>query len=178
MHHNPKPLTPVSEPVTSSITCHRWHPRHAGDFDRINRQWIESMFVLEASDIEMLEHPERVIINDGGMIWLAAHPELGIVGTVALHRESEGVYELTKMGVLEHARGLKVGEQLLDHMLNDLGDFPIDELFLLTNRRCAPAIHLYEKAGFEHDADIMQRYAAHYDRCNVAMKYSGIRNSG
>ncbi len=27
-----------------------------------------------------------------------------------------------------------------------------DPLYLLTNSRCAPAIHLYEKAGFQHDA--------------------------
>lgn len=160
---------PESMPAT--IRVERWNTQYADDFDRINRQWIESMFALEASDIDMLENPDRVIIKTGGMIWLAIHPSLGVVGTVALHREAEGVYELTKMGVLEHARGLKVGEQLLEHMLNDLNDFPIRELFLLTNRRCAAAIHLYEKAGFVHDADIMQRYAAHYERCNVAMKY-------
>ena len=43
-------------------------------------------------------------------------------------------------------------------------------LYLLTNARCEAAVHLYEKAGFEHDADIMAKYGATYERCNVAMR--------
>jgi ribosomal protein S18 acetylase RimI-like enzyme len=44
---------------------------------------------------------------------------------------------------------------------------------LLTNRRCESAIHLYEKVGFEHDADIMSRYGKQYQRADVAMRYRG-----
>ena len=49
----------------------------------------------------------------------------------------------------------------------------IKTLYLLTNHICAPAIHLYEKAGFRHDAEIMARYGARYERCDVAMRYVG-----
>lgn len=42
---------------------------------------------------------------------------------------------------------------------------------LLSNAKCAAAVHLYEKAGFRHDADIMARYGARCERCNVAMRY-------
>ena len=44
-------------------------------------------------------------------------------------------------------------------------------MYLLTNSKCAAAIHLYEKNGFEHDAEIMATYGARYERCNVAMRY-------
>jgi N-acetylglutamate synthase-like GNAT family acetyltransferase len=47
----------------------------------------------------------------------------------------------------------------------------IENLFLLTNKKCAAAIHLYEKSGFEHSDFIMQRFASSYQRCNVAMLY-------
>jgi ribosomal protein S18 acetylase RimI-like enzyme len=47
----------------------------------------------------------------------------------------------------------------------------IETLYLLTNARCEAAIHLYEKLGFRHDADIMARYGARYERCNVAMRH-------
>ena len=50
-----------------------------------------------------------------------------------------------------------------------------DPLYLLTNRACAAAIHLYEKHGFVHDAGIMASYGARYARCNVAMRYAGER---
>ena len=44
-------------------------------------------------------------------------------------------------------------------------------LFLLTNKDCEAAIHLYEKNGFTHCADIMDKYGSAYERCNVAMRY-------
>ena len=43
-------------------------------------------------------------------------------------------------------------------------------LYLLTNARCQAAVHLYEKAGFAHDAAIMAKYGATYERCDVAMR--------
>ena len=46
-----------------------------------------------------------------------------------------------------------------------------DPLYLLTNKRCAAAVHLYEKLGFRHDKEIMARYGAEYERCDVAMRY-------
>lgn len=45
------------------------------------------------------------------------------------------------------------------------------ELFLLTNTRCAVAVHLYAKTGFADDADIMERYGKSCARCNIAMSY-------
>ena len=48
-----------------------------------------------------------------------------------------------------------------------------DPLYLLTNKKCAPAIHLYEKLGFQHDAEIMARYGARYERCDVALRFVG-----
>jgi ribosomal protein S18 acetylase RimI-like enzyme len=47
----------------------------------------------------------------------------------------------------------------------------MDMLYLLTNRKCASAIHLYEKLGFEHSGEIMRRYGSRYERCDVAMIY-------
>ena len=47
----------------------------------------------------------------------------------------------------------------------------IETLYLLTNAKCVPAINLYEKLGFRHDARIMKKYGAQYARCDVAMRY-------
>jgi ribosomal protein S18 acetylase RimI-like enzyme len=43
----------------------------------------------------------------------------------------------------------------------------------LTNKRCAAAVHLYEKAGFVHDAEVMDTYGRRYERSDVAMRYAG-----
>ncbi|WP_231517634.1 GNAT family N-acetyltransferase [Alteromonas stellipolaris] len=148
-------------------------PELAPHFDRINREWITKMFRLEAVDEAVIGNPQLNIIDEGGYIWFAKHPDLGIVGTCALMKKDEGVFELTKMGVVSEARGLKVGEGLLQHVLNSAHAIAFNTLFLLTNKKCEPAIHLYEKNGFVHCEKIMQKFGCAYERCDVAMHYKG-----
>jgi N-acetylglutamate synthase-like GNAT family acetyltransferase len=119
----------------------------------------------------VLENPRARIVDQGGAILFAEDADMGIVGTCALQRTGERQFELTKMGVLESARGRKVGEFLLAAMLDRAAALDAETLYLLTNSACAPAIHLYEKAGFVHDAEIMRDFGARYDRCDVAMRY-------
>jgi ribosomal protein S18 acetylase RimI-like enzyme len=143
----------------------------AGDFRDINAEWINAMFHLEAVDNEVLNHPREKIIDTGGVILFVEARGLGVVGTCALLQSGPGAYELTKMGVRESARGLKAGEFLLTEIIRRAMAMRADPLYLLTNKRCAAAIHLYEKLGFRHDQEIMARYGAEYERCDVAMRY-------
>jgi DNA-binding MarR family transcriptional regulator len=143
----------------------------AGDFYRINEQWVSSMFTMEENDRRILEDPRGMIVDRGGVVCFVEAAGLGVVGTCALIRIEDGVFELTKMGVLESARGRKTGEFLLRHVIARAEAMGIAKLYLLTNRKCASAIHLYEKAGFLHDAEIMRDHGARYARCDVAMRY-------
>ena len=143
----------------------------AQDFHDINAEWINSMFRLEATDREVLQNPRERITAPGGQILFVEAPDLGIVGACALQKTGPTSFELTKMGVRESARGLKAGEFLLAAVIERANDLGADPLYLLTNAKCAAAIHLYEKLGFQHDAEIMAEYGARYERCNVAMRY-------
>lgn len=149
-----------------------YQPCYAPFFEQINSQWINDMFVLEEIDKNVLQNPQQQIIDKGGFIWFAEYANLGIVGTCALMNKGDGAFELTKMGVLESTRGLKVGEKLLIHVLEEATNRGIEQVFLLTNAKCQAAIHLYEKNGFVHDRDIMHKYGASYERCDVAMRYT------
>ena len=144
----------------------------APHFERINAAWIEEMFVLEDHDRYVLTHPREAIVDRGGTIRFAATPDGAIVGAGALMPSAPGAVELTKMGVRAEARGTGAGAALLAALIDRAGTLPgIDTLYLLTNRKCAAAIHLYERAGFVHDADIMARFGGAYARCDVAMRY-------
>ncbi len=143
----------------------------AGEFHDINLEWIETMFTVEATDREVLENPRERIIDPGGDILFVEAAGLGIVGACALQKTGPAAFELTKMGVRETARGLKAGEFLLGGVIARARDLGAEKLYLMTNRKCAAAIHLYEKLGFEHDAEIMADYGARYERCDVAMRY-------
>ena len=156
-----------------ALTIREFDDSLAGIFHNINATWIAEMFALEPTDREVLENPRSRIIDPGGAILFVEAEGLGIVGTCALQKTGAHAFELTKMGVRESARGLKAGESLLAAMIDRARELGAEKLYLLTNHICEAAIHLYEKAGFEHDAKIMRDYSARYTRCDVAMRFAG-----
>jgi DNA-binding MarR family transcriptional regulator/N-acetylglutamate synthase-like GNAT family acetyltransferase len=146
----------------------------AETFYRINAEWIQDMFALEENDVRLLSNPRELILDKGGAVLFAQTPDLGVVGTCAIMKMKDGWFELTKMGVSQAARGRKVGEFLLAAALDRARRMGVaDRLYLLTNRKCAAAIHLYEKLGFEHDPEIMRLFGSRYERCDVAMSFRG-----
>lgn len=153
------------------LAIHEFSDELASQFHDINAEWIHAMFKMEAADREVLENPRAKIVDPGGVILFVEARGLGIVGTCALQKTGERSFELTKMGVRESARGLKAGEFLLEAIIARAMQLGAEPLYLLSNARCAAAIHLYEKLGFAHDAGIMADYGARYARCDVAMRY-------
>ena len=143
-------------------------------FKNINEEWIRDMFQLESKDNKILENPQTEIIEKGGHILFVEDEQFGIVGTVALLKTGDSEYELTKMGVLKKARGRKAGEFLLSAIIEKAKHIKAKKLYLLTNRKCESAIHLYEKKGFYHDSGIMKQFGAQYDRCDVAMNFKNL----
>lgn len=164
-----------NQEINPEVELLSYQPELAEHFKTINSEWIINMFELEDSDRDILNSPEELVINQGGKIYFASLPDLGVVGACALLKKDESSFELTKMGVLQKARGKKIGETLLNHVIEQANQMKIENLYLLTNKKCEAAIHLYLKFGFRHDAETMQRYGAKYERCNVAMRYFNVR---
>lgn len=155
----------------AGLTIHAYRDDLAQAFHDINAQWISAMYRLEQTDRDVLENPYAKIIAPGGDIVFVEAEGLGIVGACALQKTGPDQYELTKMGVLESARGRKAGEFLLHAVITRAREMGARRLYLLSNAKSEAAIHLYEKAGFVHDAEIMAEFGARYERCNVAMLY-------
>jgi ribosomal protein S18 acetylase RimI-like enzyme len=161
--------------MTDALSLEAFRDDLAPAFASINGEWIEAMYTMEATDRAVLGNPRVHIIDKGGEILFARSAALGLVGACALMPHADGEFELTKMGVLAAARGRKVGEFLLAGVIAHArvmqADGRLNSLFLLTNRKSEAAIHLYEKLGFVHSADIMARHGSRYERCNVAMAF-------
>ena len=145
---------------------------HAEAFRDINAQWIDAMYRLEQTDRDVLDHPRARIIDPGGAILFVEADGVGLIGTCALQKTGEGAFELTKMGVLEAARGRYAGEFLLRAVIARAQQMGARTLYLLSNKKSGVAIRLYEKLGFVHDQTIMRIYGARYERCDVAMLHA------
>lgn len=141
-------------------------------FFDINAEWIEDMFLLEPHDEEVMRNPRREIIDRGGKIFFVKQGDDDILGTCALDQADDGFIELTKMAVRSTARGKGAGEFLLRFVLEHAREIGwTEKLFLLSNKKNMAAVSLYEKLGFVHDSEIMQKFGRRYVRCDVAMRY-------
>lgn len=157
--------------LSKGLRIHEFSEALAPLFRSINAEWIEAMYNMEQTDEDVLDHPRERIVEKGGDILFVEAAGLGIVGTCALQKTGESQYELTKMGVLEKARGLKAGEYLLKAVIERARQKGAERLYLLSNKKSEAAVHLYEKLGFQHDNQIMKEFGSRYARCNVAMLY-------
>jgi GNAT superfamily N-acetyltransferase len=144
-------------------------PEDAAAFARLNEEWITTHFTLEAKDRETLADPFGRYVAPGGDVLLARHGD-EILGCVALEPEGDdGAFELSKMAVAPAAQGHGLGRRLLEAAIARARELGATSLFLGSNRRLAPAVHLYEALGFRHVAreDIGPMP---YDRANVFMR--------
>lgn len=137
------------------------------DFARLNIEWLERWFTVEPIDREVLGDPETHILAGGGHVLFAVDADDRAVGTVALKRESDGVYELTKMAVTPEMRGAGVGRLLMQGAIKAFQARGGQELFLESSSKLGPALALYESVGFRHHP--APRPGSHYVRADVYM---------
>ena len=137
------------------------------DFARLNLEWLEAHFLVEPVDRAVLLDPETHILQPGGRILFALDADDRAVGTVALRQDGQGIYELTKMAVDPARRGFGIGRQLMLAALTEYQRLDGRELFLESNSKLVPALHLYESVGFEHRP--APRPGSHYQRADVYM---------
>ena len=119
----------------------------AHHFTSLNTAWLEKYFVIEPIDREMLGNPKQYFIDKGGHIFFAKVDD-DIAGTFALLKESDSVYELSKMAVWEKYQGQKIGNRLMEFCIEKAKELKADKLILYSNTMLGPSIHLYKKYGF------------------------------
>ncbi|WP_433534118.1 GNAT family N-acetyltransferase [Micromonospora sp. CA-249363] len=157
---NPSTLT-----VTSMTTA-----EEAAAFRTLNEEWISRSFTIEESDRKTLADPFAAIVEPGGDV-LVLRDDGQIVGCVSLVRYSEDVFELSKMAVAPAARGRGLGRQLIEAAIERARQLGAATLFLGSSTKLPNAVHLYERAGFQHVAP-EQIPLPPYARADVFMRMS------
>lgn len=133
----------------SGIAIIPYRREYAADFRRLNLDWIERLFKVEAPDLGVLDDPEGAVIAPGGMIFFALEGGMA-VGTVAMIRVTDERCELAKMAVASTHQRRGIGELLGSAGREWAAGQGFRTLFLETNSQLANAIRLYERIGFRH----------------------------
>lgn len=131
------------------VTIALFEEKYAAAFKALNLVWLEQYNLTEAADLQMLNHPQEVIIDRGGIIFLALLND-EVVGTAALIKEHNGVYELAKMSVAPQHQGKGISRQLLQACLQQAKQWQATEVQLYSNSQLKAALGLYESMGFTY----------------------------
>lgn len=150
---------------SSAVKIVEYRPEHQADFARLNYEWIDRYFEREEADRQSLDQPEEKILDSGGCI-LMAQVNNSMVGTCALLKVSNDVYELAKMAVTDSAKGKGIGFLLGTAILSKAKELGARTVFLESNTVLEPAIGLYQKLGFRK----VIREPSPYKRCNIQME--------
>jgi putative acetyltransferase len=116
-------------------------------FEQLNREWIETYFVLENPDREVFRDPAAKIVDPGGEIFFVV--ERGTVqGTCAVIRHNPVECEIAKMAVAPAARGRGFGDLLMEAAVGFAHALAARRIIIVSNTVLEPAIRLYQKHGF------------------------------
>jgi DNA-binding MarR family transcriptional regulator len=137
-----------TEEVNSGVRVVNYEPKYAGAFYDLNYAWISETYEVEPEDEKTLSDPEQYYLRDGGAILIALYNDEP-VGTCALKKSGEGVFELSKMTVSTALRGKKMGELLGYAAIARARELGAVTMILYSNKVGSSAgINLYRKLGF------------------------------
>ncbi len=143
-----------------------YSPEYRDAFIALNRQWIETYFKIEESDIETFSHVDSIIDN-GGQIFIAISDDGTPVGCCALKNHPElDCHELAKMAVSPKCQGQHIGHMLGESLIDYAKSHGVKRIFLEGNTRLKASIALYRSLGFEEVPLTGQKY----ERCDIVME--------
>lgn len=134
-------------------------------FARLNLDWIEELHIVEDSDRAMGEDPSMYIAP--GNYMLSLHDGETVAGVVALKRDEDGEYELTKLAVDKAYRRQGLGERLMDAAEDLACELGLSRIYLLTSTKNADAVRMYRRLGW---TQFLDGEHPKYSRCNIGFE--------
>jgi GNAT superfamily N-acetyltransferase len=140
------------------------------DFKRLNEDWISTYFSMEESDIQVLNDPQKYILDKGGNVFIALHNNKP-VGTCALIVIDGVTCELAKMVVHPDFQGQGIGYKLGQAFIGKAKERGFSRIVLEGNTKMVASINLYRKLGFQEVPAVLDvRNSTTHERCNIFME--------
>lgn len=144
-----------------------YQEKYKADFIQFNTDWIVDHFgALEEEDKATFRHIEESL-KDGAMIYFAVENGVALATCMAKPMEKEGTWELCKLGSNKHVPHKGAGSAVFDAAMHWAICHGAKKLFILSNSKLKPALHIYEKYGF-HEVKLDDY---EYVRGDIAFEY-------
>ena len=110
------------------------------------QQYLNYTLKYDLKDIE-----KSYLSDDGCHMWVAEWrgKVVGMVGLIHNKSHELGVFELQRMYVVPHCRGMGIGKKMLMEVINHAKKHRIKMIVLTTSTTQVVAIQLYMKYGFK-----------------------------
>jgi DNA-binding MarR family transcriptional regulator/N-acetylglutamate synthase-like GNAT family acetyltransferase len=155
----------IKEHEMKEIKIANYEKKYAGDFKRLNEEWLNKYFSVEPEDEKILSDPEEILKNGGEIFFAVYNNE--VAGTCAAIKMDKNSFELAKMAVTEKYKGKQIGKKLALTVIGFAVSKNAKLVFLETSNKLSAAIGLYKQLGFEQ---IPNDHPEKYQRCTIKMK--------
>ncbi len=144
------------------------NPDHKRSFAALNIEWLQRYFTVEPVDWQMFDDPIATIVAPGGEI-VVAELDGVIVGTGALIKRSDEIFELAKMAVSTVYQGKGIGAKIVEVLVASARARGLAKLYLVSSTKLPQAVPLYRKLGFV-DTDLALHQV--YKRSDISLELS------
>lgn len=140
--------------------------KYRQDFIDFNTDWITSNFgYLEEHDKETFAKIDEQL-NAGAMIFFAVENDIALATCMAAP-VTETTWEICKLGSNRDVSHKGAGSAVFEASMTWALNHGADRIFIISNSKLKPALHIYRKYGFkEIELDDYE-----YDRGDIAFEY-------
>ena len=139
--------------------------KYKNTFIEMNKKWISEMFKLEDEDIFILNNFEN-LIEKGAEIFFTIDDEEKILACCMIEPLPNGEWEIAKFASTGEVKG--AGNLCLQACIDYAKEKGIDKILIMSNTKCAAAVHLYRKFGFTEIS--VDKKIFPFERANIAFE--------
>lgn len=141
--------------------------KYKDEFIAMNKKWISEMFVLEKKDILVLNSIEESL-EQGGQIFFAIDTNENVLACCMIAPLPNGIWEIEKFCAKGMYTGTGAGSACLNACINYAKEKHVKKVYIVTNKKCKHAIHLYKKFGFVEIP--VDKEISSFDRADIAFE--------
>lgn len=143
-----------------------YQKKYERDFIELNTAWVEKFFVMEQEDRDILYHAED-FLKKGGMIFFAVEKEK-VLATCMVYPCGNNVWEICKLAANEKYQRHGAGSAVFKACMDYAAEHGAEKITLISNHILKPALHIYEKFGFQR---VPLNRGDEYERADVQCEY-------